>query len=124
MDSHTHSVQRLEVVTTGRRRRWSEAEKRRIVAESLERPRAASETARRHGITPTLLFSWRRALAQDLSHGALAPSLIPLQIAAPCASAPNDGRIEIMLMSGIRLLVDDKVDPGWLRRLVAALEGR
>jgi transposase-like protein len=38
MASHTHNaqVERLEVVDTGRRRRWSEEEKLRIVAETLE----------------------------------------------------------------------------------------
>jgi transposase len=37
MDSHTHStqVERLEVVETGRRRRWSEDAKPKIVLESL-----------------------------------------------------------------------------------------
>jgi transposase len=41
MDGHTHSaqVQRLEVVESGRRRRWSEDEKLRIVADSLSGPR-------------------------------------------------------------------------------------
>ena len=40
MASHTHSaqVERLEVVDTGRRRRWSEEEKLRIVAESKAHP--------------------------------------------------------------------------------------
>ena len=38
MDSHKRSaqVERLEVVETGRRRRWSEDEKLRIVLESLQ----------------------------------------------------------------------------------------
>ena len=50
MDSHTHSgpAGRLEVVETGRRRRWSIEEKLRIVSESLSGPRLASATARRH----------------------------------------------------------------------------
>jgi transposase len=63
MDSHTNSaqVQRFEVVDTGRRRRWSEHEKLRIVMESLQDPRQASATARRHAISPSLLFTWRRA---------------------------------------------------------------
>jgi hypothetical protein len=41
MDSHTRSdqVERLEVVETGRRRRWSEDEKLKIVLESLQAPR-------------------------------------------------------------------------------------
>ena len=52
MDGHTHSgFGRLEVVETGRRRRWSEDEKARIVLESLAGPRLVSATARRHGIS-------------------------------------------------------------------------
>ena len=52
MDSHTDSAQvrRLEVVESGRRRRWSEDEKLRIVVESLNGPRLVSATARRYGI--------------------------------------------------------------------------
>ena len=51
MDSHTDSVlNRLDVVETVRRRRWSEDEKERIVLESMAGPRLISATARRHGI--------------------------------------------------------------------------
>ncbi|MGA8653057.1 MAG: IS66 family insertion sequence element accessory protein TnpB, partial [Xanthobacteraceae bacterium] len=44
MDSDKHSAQigRLEVVEMGRRRRWSEDEKLRIVLESLQAPRQVS----------------------------------------------------------------------------------
>src|SRR3954447_26602446 len=63
MDVHKYSTQteRLDVVETGRRRRWSDDEKLRIVLESLETPRAISSTARRHGISRSLLMTWRRA---------------------------------------------------------------
>ena len=59
MASHTHNAQvgRLEVVETGRRRRWSEEEKLRIVTESLIGPRLVSATA------PTR-FEERRAPGQ------------------------------------------------------------
>ena len=67
MDVHKHSTQteRLEVVETGRRRRWSDDEKLRIVLESLETPRAISSTARRHGISRSLLMTWRRAFRAE-----------------------------------------------------------
>jgi hypothetical protein len=46
MDSHTIStLNRLEVVDTGRRRRWSEGEKARVVLESLSEPRLAERAA-------------------------------------------------------------------------------
>ncbi|MFH1557741.1 MAG: transposase [Pseudomonadota bacterium] len=55
MDSHTDSVlSRLDVVETGRRRRWSEGEKERIVLESMAGPRQISATARRHGMVVSL----------------------------------------------------------------------
>ena len=53
-------LERLEVVETGRRRRWTEDEKLRIVAESLSGSRQVSSTARRHGISRSLLTTWRR----------------------------------------------------------------
>jgi transposase len=50
---------RIEVFTgTGRRRRWSVEEKARIVAESHEL--GVGETASRHDLSKTQLFSWRR----------------------------------------------------------------
>src|ERR1700704_2847693 len=63
MDILTDSrqVRRLDVVDTGRRRRWSDAEKLRIVEESFSGPRLVSATARHHGISNQLLFSWRKA---------------------------------------------------------------
>jgi transposase len=72
MASHTHcaQVERLEVVDTGRRRRWSEEEKLRIVAESLSGPRLVSAIARRYGISTWLLFRWRRACRQSTSQPA------------------------------------------------------
>ncbi|WP_407121615.1 transposase [Bradyrhizobium sp. STM 3561] len=64
MDSHTIStLNRLEVVDTGRRRRWSEEEKARIVLESLSEPRLVAATARRYGLSRSLLVTWRRAFA-------------------------------------------------------------
>ncbi|MBP0113884.1 transposase, partial [Bradyrhizobium vignae] len=55
MDSHTIStLNRLEVVDTGRRRRWSEEEKARIVLESLSEPRLVAATARRYGLSRSL----------------------------------------------------------------------
>ena len=62
MDSDRRSaqVERLEVVETGRRRRWSEDEKLKIVLESLQAPRQVAATARRYGISRSLLLRWRR----------------------------------------------------------------
>ena len=58
MDSHTHSdLHRLDVVETGRRRRWSKSEKERIVLESMAGPRQITATAFRHGIARSQLLA-------------------------------------------------------------------
>jgi transposase len=54
-------VRRLEIFTgAGRRRSWSDDQKARIVAESLGGGESVSAVARRHGLTPQQLFTWRR----------------------------------------------------------------
>jgi transposase len=61
----SEEVQRVEVITSvQRRRRWSVAEKIRFVEESLQPGMSVSFVARRHGISPSLLFNWRRRMAE------------------------------------------------------------
>ena len=50
---------RVEIRTgIGRRRRWSDEEKARIVAEAFAPGAVKSEVARRHNILPQHLFTW------------------------------------------------------------------
>src|ERR1700691_6678247 len=80
----TRHISRLEIVDTGRRRRWSAAAKLRIVEESFSAPRLASATARRHGISNQLLFAWRKAYREgrlgDIA-GFVAAVIVPDQAA-------------------------------------------
>lgn len=128
MDSHTHyaHVGRLDVVDTGRRRRWSTDEKLKIVAESFASPRMVSTIARRHGISPSLLFTWRR-----LFHGGAAPSqakfvpalVIPETRPAELA-ASHSSRIEIVAKTGRRLILDASLDSVVIARLLDVVERR
>ena len=62
----------IEIVTDGgRRRRWSAAEKLRIVEETLDERASISVVARRNGVAPNLLYRWRRLM---LDGGAVAVS--------------------------------------------------
>jgi transposase len=129
MGSHTHGgqVQRLEVVETGRRRRWSEDEKLRIVVESLSGPRLVSATARRNGISPSLLYVWRRAFrAERIGAKDLAPGFVPAMIIPETGAAPGPaptGRMEIVVAKG-RIIVDAGVDAAALARVVEVLDRR
>lgn len=58
-DEGNGQIERLEVVETGRRRRWSEGEKLKIVLESLQ-VLPGPATARRSGISRSLLLPWRQ----------------------------------------------------------------
>ena len=61
-----------EIITDGgRRRRWSSAEKLRIVEETLEDGASISVVARRNGVAANLLYRWRRLM---LDGGAVAVS--------------------------------------------------
>jgi transposase len=59
-------ARRIEVFTGhGRRRAWSAEEKAAIVAESLSGAESVCNVARRHGLTPQQLFTWRRELRKQ-----------------------------------------------------------
>lgn len=59
--SMTGSISKSEVLPgPERRRRWAPAGKLAIVAETYEPGMSVSLEARRHGIAPNQLFSWRR----------------------------------------------------------------
>src|SRR6478736_6525214 len=64
ISEHKHMpepARRIEVFTgAGRRRSWSMAEKAAIVAESYGAGDTVCAVARRHGLTPQQLFTWRR----------------------------------------------------------------
>ena len=60
----SEEVQRIEVITSvQRRRRWSVAEKVRLVEETLQPGMSVSFVARKHGLSPSLLFKWRQRMA-------------------------------------------------------------
>ncbi len=61
MTSNSHPPQQIEVITSvQRRRRWSTQEKLEIVEESELSGLSVSAVARKHGVSPSLLFTWRR----------------------------------------------------------------
>lgn len=133
MDSDRRSaqVERLEVVDTGRRRRWSEDEKLKIVLESLQAPRQVAATARRYGVSRSLLLRWRRSF-RPAKDAADQPGFVPAMVVpeagpTPCPVAPasSGGSIEIEFAAGARMRITGAVDAATLKAAVAALaDGR
>jgi transposase len=135
MDGYTHSAQvgQLEVVETGRRRRWSEDEKLKIVLESLQAPRQVSATARRYGIARSQLLQWRRLFRAERKGtaeqqvGFVPAVVVPESKPAVPASTglAANGSIEIEFASGARMRITGEVDAAMLTAAVAALvDGR
>jgi len=130
MDSDKRSAQleRLEVVETGRRRRWSEDEKLKIVFESLCAPRQISATARRYGISRSLLIKWRRSFRAEPHDpgqqiGFVAAMVAP-EIGPTVPAVLARGRMVIVIANGRRVIVDAGVDAAALARVLEVLELR
>lgn len=89
---------RLEVLEgpTGRRR-WPDDVKAQIVAESLQPGVLVSAVARRHGIPPQQLTTWRRAVRDGrlaLPGNADGPGFVPLLVDGDTAEVADEGPVE------------------------------
>ena len=126
MDIRTDNrhVSRLEVVDTGRRRRWPDEQKRRIVEESLSAPRQASATARRHGISNQLLFAWRKAYREGRLGGVV--GFVPAVITPPGRKRRHEekasSRLEVVTANGHRIIIEGPVNVEVLLQVVRGLE--
>ena len=58
-------IEVLSASDAARRRHWSEADKFRIVEASFRGSRMVSATARAHGISRSLLTTWRRQFREE-----------------------------------------------------------
>jgi len=112
----------VEVITSVEcRRRWSSAEKERLVAASLERNAVVSALAREAGVHPSQLYKWRRQLC---ARQGAATGFMPVQFvaepAAPGMPAPV-GMIEIELAGGTRVRITGAVDAAAVSAAVAVV---
>lgn len=129
-------VEVLSVTDSGRRRRWTDAEKLRIVEESYAMPRSAAMTARRYQISRSLLTRWRREAREGLlvaDGGRL--HFAPVAVAPEAAKRPTSPddtmgrpgdmgceRVEIVLLNGRRLVVAASSEAAVLARLIQVVE--
>jgi transposase len=126
-------MHRAEVITVERRRRWSGADKQQIVDETLMSGASISAVARRYGLHPSQVFAWRKAAREGEIAGrpgsglfecAFAPVLVTDGPRVPPPGAIDIGRMEIVLVSGRRIVVDARVDAAALDRVITVLERR
>jgi transposase len=117
---------RVEIqVGVGRRRRWSEGIKGRIVAESYAPGAVVAEVARRHGISPQHLFGWRKmARTGSLSLPSdEAPLFVPVVAERRHCGTPAAGAGHITIeINGTLVRAAPGVDPTWLRDVLRAVK--
>jgi transposase len=122
---------RVEIFHERSRRRWAEADKRRLVAETLAPGATVHGVARRHGINTSQLFTWRKQLRVGIEPGtepavagfaavAIAPSAPSMETVEPMSS----GLIEIELVGGDRVRISGAPDPAVVAAALRALAGR
>ena len=126
----------VEIFPGQARRRWSEADKRRLVAETIGPGATVHGVARRHGVSPRQLFAWRKLYRVGAGLERAGPALpsVPgfaaVEIApatppsvADVVPAPS-GLIEIELAGGDRVRISGAPDPAAVAAALRALTGR
>jgi transposase len=119
------TVSRLEVIEgpTGRRVR-SEAERARIVAESLLPGAQVSEVARKHGATRWQIYDWRRRFRQRgalPSREAPAASFAPLVVEAAIEADPSPAMALEIAIGDVVVRTDAAIDEKQLSRVIRAV---
>jgi transposase len=125
---------RLELMTeTGRRRWFSKDDKARIVEETLAPGAVVSDVARRHGLTPQQVFTWRRQARQLPATKADEPKFVPAVVDVPaaavgpkrkalrCKSKPEPGGIEIEV-DGVTIRTNRGADVAIIAAIIRALK--
>jgi transposase len=142
-DAGTSVVQRFEVFTgAGKRRDWPPEVKVSIVAESYSGQETISAVARRHGICPSQLFTWRRELRKEMeargmplpASSAPAPLFVPAVIeqrpspeATSVAKRPRRRRgsppsaVELEI-DGVAVRIARGADKGLIAAVIEALK--
>ena len=125
----------VEIFRGQARRRWSEADKRRLVAETIGPGATVHGVARRHGVSPSQLFAWRklyrvgagleRAVPMPGVAGFAAVEIAPAMSpsVADVVPAPS-GLIEIELAGGDRVRISGAADPEVVVAALRSLAGR
>ena len=140
-DAGTSGVQRFEVFTgAGRRRDWAPEVKASILAESYAGQETVCAVARRHGLSPSQLFTWRRELRKQLEgqgltlpiEAAPAPSFVPAVIDPPPAHQPAPKRtrkprrskasVVELEIDGVAVKIGRGADAGVIAAVIEALK--
>jgi transposase len=129
------AARRIEVITGGGgRRRWSDDEKARAIEASLVPGAVVSAVARRHGVTPQQLFTWRREARRKAADTAETTPFVPAiaevgetghssskRAADPVAARPHSIELDI---EGTSVWIWRGAESAMVTAIIGALKGR
>ena len=123
---------RVEIFQGRARRRWSEDDKRRLVAETLAPGETVHGVARRRGVSTSQLFTWRKRLRAEAGFPPPAPgvpgfaavAIAPVPPLAGEAAGAPPGLIEVELAGGDRVRITGAADPAVVAAALRTLAGR
>ena len=128
------AMNRVEVITSvERRRRWSMAEKARLVAAMDEPDAVVTEIARAAGVDVSLLYRWRRQLAATREAPAFAPLMVAFDASepesaiapvSPSAPSPAPASITVAFGAQVRMTIEGAPDAATLSSVIGALTAR
>jgi len=133
MSRGAEPARRVEIFTgAGRRRDWSDEDRASIIAESYAGFDSVSGVARRHGLAPSQLFTWRRLAREAEIDTAM---FVPAVLAEPANGAPGTpelltggrssrvvGLIEVEL-NGVVIRIGQGADTKTVVAVLHALQG-
>ena len=123
-DAKGGDFRRIEVVTgPGRRRKWSDDDKARIVAETLEPGAVVAEVARRWQVCPQQVYGWRRErrLGTEGPAPTTPPEFVPIVAEPPAAEPASSGTPIEVALAGAVVRVSPGVDPALLTAVLRAV---
>jgi transposase len=120
----------MEIILGQARRRWSEDEKRALVAETFVEGETVHGVARRYNISRSMLFCWRKHYRESLSRTPATSrpiSFTPVAIAGPEPATPPTSPaplIELEFASGAKLRISGSADPNLTAAVIKAMRRR
>ena len=124
---HTDAIKdepfrRIEVITgVERRRRWSEQDKARIVAESLEPGVVVADVARRHGMHRNQLYGWRSTFGVQpakTGHTCKAQGFVPVTVVPEVPDASVSSAVIEIVIGSVSVRLTGAIDAAALRQVL------
>ncbi len=102
-----------------RRRRWSDDQKRAIVASAFAPGAVVSEVARRTDVSSGLIYRWRQEFRSSVS--GFVPVVVSPALSTPAPAPAPEAMIEIMVGSNSQVRLPSTVSPELASAIVTAL---